>query len=86
MEKGSGVEAARSSSSMNMMMGSDHEELEGNASIIRTVETFLRLLPIGLCVTALVVMLKNSQENDYGSVSYTDLGAFRYINQIHHTH
>ncbi|PNX91127.1 hypothetical protein L195_g047256 [Trifolium pratense] len=26
---------------------------------------------------ALVLMLKNSEENDHGSVSYTDLGAFR---------
>ncbi|PNX58732.1 hypothetical protein L195_g059336, partial [Trifolium pratense] len=27
---------------------------------------------------ALVLMLKNSEENDYGSVSYIDLGAFRF--------
>ncbi|PNX89763.1 CASP-like protein 10-like, partial [Trifolium pratense] len=55
----------------------DDQELEGNkTTFLRTAETFLRLLPIGLCVSALVLMLKNSEENDYGSVSYTDLGAF----------
>ncbi|PNX78012.1 CASP-like protein 10-like [Trifolium pratense] len=58
----------------------DDQELEGNkTTFLRTAETFLRLLPIGLCVSALVLMLKNSEENDYGSVSYTDLGAFRYL-------
>ncbi|XP_061347494.1 CASP-like protein 2A2 [Gastrolobium bilobum] len=69
MEKGNGVEATRS----------DDEELEGNATTLRIVETFLRLLPIGLCVTSLLIMLKNSQDNDYGSIAYTDLGAFRYL-------
>ncbi|GAU44102.1 hypothetical protein TSUD_123890 [Trifolium subterraneum] len=58
----------------------DQELEEGNTtSFLRTAETFLRLLPIGLCVSALVLMLKNSQQNDYGSVSYTDFGAFRYL-------
>lgn len=77
MEKGTSVvEAAATRSSMD-------EELEGNASFLRTMETLLRLFPIGLCVTALVIMLKNSQENEYGSVAYSDLGAFRYINQVH---
>lgn len=75
MDKESGVEATRSS----MQMTRANEELEGNTSILTTVETFLRLVPIGLCVTALVIMLKNSQENEYGSVAYTDLGAFRYL-------
>jgi hypothetical protein len=88
MEKGSGtVIAAATRSSMQLMMRpastaatDDQEELEGNTTtFLRTAETFLRLLPIGLCVSALVLMLKNSEENDYGSVSYTDLGAFRYI-------
>ncbi|KAK7276167.1 hypothetical protein RIF29_17302 [Crotalaria pallida] len=75
MEKGSGVVETRSSLQMT---GAD-DELEGNTSILRTVETFMRLLPIGLCVTALVIMLKNSEENEYGSVAYNDLGAFRYL-------
>ncbi|XP_045824096.1 CASP-like protein 2A2 [Trifolium pratense] len=58
----------------------DNQELEGNkTTFLRTAETFLRLLPIGFCVPALVLMLKNSEENDHGSVSYTDLGAFRYL-------
>ncbi|KAF7816287.1 CASP-like protein 2A2 [Senna tora] len=71
MEKGSVVADTRSVRA---------EDEDGNSSnALRNSETFLRLLPIGLCVAALVIMLKNSQENDYGSVSYTDLGAFRYL-------
>ncbi|KAL0328379.1 UNVERIFIED_CONTAM: CASP-like protein 2A1 [Sesamum calycinum] len=34
---------------------------------------------MALCVAALVIMLKDSQTNDYGSLSYSDLGAFRYL-------
>jgi hypothetical protein len=83
MEKGNGTVIAATRSSMQLMMRpatDDQEELEGNTTtFLRTAETFLRLLPIGLCVSALVLMLKNSEQNDYGSVSYTDLGAFRYI-------
>ncbi|GMH13507.1 hypothetical protein Nepgr_015348 [Nepenthes gracilis] len=59
--------------------GGDHK-VEGNESgRMRTAETLLRLLPMGLCVAALVVMLKNSQTNDFGSLSYSDLGAFKYL-------
>ncbi|XP_020214755.1 CASP-like protein 2A2 [Cajanus cajan] len=76
MEKGSAVEGARSPMQMQMKM---EDELEGNSSTLRTAETLLRLLPVGLCVSALVLMLKNSQQNQYGSVDYTDLGAFRYL-------
>lgn len=81
MEEGSGV--LETSRSTKKLIGPDqgtNEESEGNDSVLRVVETFLRLFPIGLCVTALVIMLKNSQENEYGSISYTDLGAFRYLN------
>ncbi|KAI4366015.1 hypothetical protein MLD38_021944 [Melastoma candidum] len=46
---------------------------------IPTAETFLRLLPMALCVSALVIMLTDSQANDYGSISYSNLGAFRYL-------
>ncbi|KAI4374653.1 hypothetical protein MLD38_012621 [Melastoma candidum] len=46
---------------------------------IPTAETLLRLLPMALCVSALVIMLKDSQANDYGSISYSHLGAFRYL-------
>ncbi|KAK4364014.1 hypothetical protein RND71_015372 [Anisodus tanguticus] len=42
-------------------------------------ETMLRLLPMALCVVALVIMLKDSQTNDFGSLSYSDLGTFRYL-------
>lgn len=46
---------------------------------MRTAETLLRLIPIAPCIAALVVMLHNSQTNDFGSVSYSHLGAFRFI-------
>ncbi|XP_030525367.2 CASP-like protein 2A1 [Rhodamnia argentea] len=45
----------------------------------RTAETLMRVVPIGLCLTALVMMLRDSESNDYGSLSYSDLGAFRYL-------
>ncbi|KAF5187765.1 Amino acid permease [Thalictrum thalictroides] len=32
-----------------------------------------------LCASAMAVMLKNTQTNDYGSVSYNDLGGFMYL-------
>ncbi|KAL2333171.1 hypothetical protein Fmac_014384 [Flemingia macrophylla] len=76
MEKGSVVEGARSPTEMQMKM---EDESEGNNSTLRTSETLLRLLPVGLCVSALVLMLKNSQQNEYGSVDYSNLGAFRYL-------
>lgn len=49
----------------------------GGSTGVRTAETLLRLLPMGLCIVALVVMLKNSQTNDFGSLSYSNLGALR---------
>ncbi|KAB1211387.1 hypothetical protein CJ030_MR6G021423 [Morella rubra] len=67
----------RATSPMDIVAPRDVEE--GSASSLRTVESLLRLVPMALCVAALVVMLKNSQSNDFGSVSYTDLGAFRYL-------
>ncbi|RHN56811.1 putative casparian strip membrane protein [Medicago truncatula] len=77
MDKGIGVELA-TRSSIEMGNSVVDEEFEGKeASLLRIVETFLRLFPICLCVTALIIMLKNSEENEYGSVAYSDLGAFR---------
>uniref|UniRef100_A0A6N2MPQ6 CASP-like protein n=1 Tax=Salix viminalis TaxID=40686 RepID=A0A6N2MPQ6_SALVM len=61
------------------MMGSGGDENEDVKTTMRTAETLLRLVPMALCVSALVVMLKNSQTNDFGSLSYSDLGAFRYL-------
>lgn len=55
-------------------MGMEPSREEGNKNI---GETLLRLLPIGLCLSALVIMLKNSQSNDFGSLAYSDVGAFR---------
>lgn len=55
------------------------EEEHGTSSALRTSETFLRLIPIGLSVAALVLMLNDSQTNEYGSLAYTDLAAFRFF-------
>ncbi|PKA47086.1 CASP-like protein [Apostasia shenzhenica] len=51
----------------------------GAGSAVRTAEALLRIAPVGLCVTALVLTVRNSQENDYGSISYSDLGSFKYL-------
>ncbi|KAI3457578.1 hypothetical protein Pfo_014241 [Paulownia fortunei] len=59
-------------------MGRDGEEESGSPTM-RTAETLLRILPMALCVVALVIMLKDSHTNDYGSLSYSDLGAFIYL-------
>lgn len=60
------------------VVAKDGDETEANSSM-RTAETVLRLAPVGLCVAALVVMLKDFQTNDYGSVSYSQFAAFRYL-------
>ncbi|KAL3502964.1 hypothetical protein ACH5RR_037413 [Cinchona calisaya] len=66
-------------SPMEMGIGSSAQD-DGNGSPrMRTAETLLRLLPVTLSVGALVIMLKDSQANEFGSVSYSDLGAFRYL-------
>lgn len=73
---------ASSPSSMDIMGGGSRDEEDGSCNstvtTMRTAETLLRLVPMTLCVAALVVMLKDSQTNDYGSISYSDLGAFRF--------
>jgi Domain of unknown function (DUF588) len=55
------------------------QEKNHSSSTIFTAETLLRAAPVGLCVAALAVMLKNSQNNDFGDLSYSDLGAFQYV-------
>ncbi|GMJ10009.1 CASP-like protein 2A1 [Hibiscus trionum] len=80
-EKSNGVVAAAATARSPMaLMGSSRNgnEEEVNTSM-RTAETMLRLVPMALGVAALVVMLKDSQSNEFGSVSYSDLGAFRYL-------
>ncbi|XP_022142751.1 CASP-like protein 2A1 [Momordica charantia] len=58
--------------------GDGGDEILGGGGM-RAADTFLRLVPMGLCVAALIVMLKNSQTDDYGSVAYSDLGAFKFL-------
>ncbi|KAI7749925.1 hypothetical protein M8C21_005747 [Ambrosia artemisiifolia] len=52
---------------------------EDVSSGIRTAETLLRLVPVGLCVAALAVMIKDSETNEYGSLSYSNITAFRFL-------
>ncbi|KAL5215688.1 hypothetical protein ABZP36_007089 [Zizania latifolia] len=66
-------------------VGDDGLQLAGDqtaAGLVRPVETLLRAAPLGLCVAAMVVMLRNSQNNEYGTVSYSDLGGFKYAPQL----
>lgn len=49
-------------------------------SLARTAETVLRVLPLGLCVAALVVMRGTSVDSDtYGRVTYAELSGFQYL-------
>ncbi|KAL5738423.1 hypothetical protein ACOSP7_031184 [Xanthoceras sorbifolium] len=57
----------------------DNNYNDENSGGMRSAEPMLRLLPMILCVAALILMLKNSQTNDFGSLSYSNLGAFRYL-------
>uniref|UniRef100_A0A2P2IIL8 CASP-like protein n=1 Tax=Rhizophora mucronata TaxID=61149 RepID=A0A2P2IIL8_RHIMU len=63
------------------MMGSSgngsNEDVKSSSML--KAEAPLRLVPMALGISALVLMLKNSQTNDFGSLSYSDLGAFRYL-------
>ncbi|KAL6851475.1 hypothetical protein ACP4OV_020408 [Aristida adscensionis] len=46
---------------------------------VRPVETVLRAAPVGLCVAAMAVMVRDRVSNEYGAVGYSDLGGFRYL-------
>ena len=52
---------------------------ESAAARVRPVETLLRAAPLGLCVAAMTVMLRDQQSNEYGTVAYSDLGGFEYL-------
>lgn len=43
-----------------------------------TAETLLQVLLMALGAVALVIMLKDSQTNEFGSFYYSDNGPFRY--------
>lgn len=58
-------------------------EDDGGSATMRTAETLLRVLPMALCLAALVIMLKDTQTNEFGTLSYSDLGAFRFFYIIH---
>jgi hypothetical protein len=53
--------------------------VEAAAARVRPVETLLRAAPLGLCVAAMTVMLRDQQSNEYGTVAYSDLGGFKYL-------
>jgi hypothetical protein len=52
---------------------------EAAAARVRPMETLLRAAPLGLCVAAMAIMLKDQQTNEYGTVAYSDLGGFKYL-------
>ncbi|XP_042514903.1 CASP-like protein 2A1 [Macadamia integrifolia] len=64
---------------MDMVVSASAVEEEKGRTSVQTAETLLRLFPMVLCVTALVIMLKDSQTSDFGSISSLDLGAFKYL-------
>ena len=76
-------ENGSATASSPMELGSGDGDEGGNKSSMRTAETLLRLVPVALCTLSLVVMLKSSQTNDFGSLSYSDLGAFKYYFSSH---
>ncbi|KAL1202384.1 CASP-like protein 2A2 [Cardamine amara subsp. amara] len=43
------------------------------------VETILRVASMALSLSGLVIMIKNSVSNDFGSLSYSNLVAFMYL-------
>ncbi|GLJ39779.1 hypothetical protein SUGI_0813070 [Cryptomeria japonica] len=45
----------------------------------RQFETLLRLVPVALCLSSLVVTLKTHQSNQYGTLDYSNVGGFRYL-------
>jgi hypothetical protein len=59
--------------------GEDAGELSPAEARVRPLETLLRAAPLGLCVAAMAVMLRDTQTNEYGTVSYSDLGGFKYV-------
>ncbi|XP_073157910.1 CASP-like protein 2A1 [Henckelia pumila] len=67
------------STAVEMGLGVAEESGRGSTAGMRTTETLLRILPMALCIASLVIMLKNSQTNEYGTLSYSDLGSFKYL-------
>ncbi|KAK1353870.1 hypothetical protein POM88_052235 [Heracleum sosnowskyi] len=71
-----------SSPSVAAAIGDKNGEEENGSNSMRTAESMLRLLPMSLCIVSLVLVLTNSQSSDdFGLLSYSDLGAFRYLVQ-----
>ncbi|XP_073060966.1 CASP-like protein 2A1 [Primulina eburnea] len=70
--------SAVSSGSTAVEMGRGAADESGSAAM-RTTETLLRILPMALCIASLVIMLKNSHTNEYGTLSYSDFGSFKYL-------
>ncbi|CAH2053719.1 unnamed protein product [Thlaspi arvense] len=61
----------------------DQDAIDGSALELnrteRTVETVLRVASMALSIAGLVIMIKNSISNEFGSLSYSSLGAFKYL-------
>ncbi|WCJ32374.1 CASP-like protein 2A1 [Euphorbia peplus] len=79
MEKGKVVGVGGSTPMVMVGSRGAEEDEEDTPNSIRTAETVFRLIPVALCIAALLLMIKDSQTNDFGSLSYSDLTAFRYL-------
>jgi len=44
----------------------------------KSAEAVLRVASMALSITGLVIMIKNSISNEFGSVSYSNIGAFMF--------
>ncbi|EOA32291.1 hypothetical protein CARUB_v10015553mg [Capsella rubella] len=61
----------------------DQTAIDGSALELnrteKTAEASLRVVSMALSIVGLVIMIKNSISNDFGSISYSNLGAFMYL-------
>nr|D5A972.1 RecName: Full=CASP-like protein 2A3; Short=PsCASPL2A3 [Picea sitchensis]ADE76091.1 unknown [Picea sitchensis] len=55
------------------------ELIYGSTMRKKWIEPALRFLPVGLCISALALMLKSKEGNENGILEYKHVGAFRYL-------
>ncbi|ERM99395.1 CASP-like protein 2A1 [Amborella trichopoda] len=79
MKDGGGVEGGLVEKSGRGNGGVVEEEEEEEVAPMRTAETLMRILPMALSLTALLLILKNSQSNDFGAISSSDFAGFKYL-------
>ncbi|GLJ14316.1 hypothetical protein SUGI_0230600 [Cryptomeria japonica] len=57
----------------------EDENTHGETVQATTFHLLFRALPLPLCIAAMVIMLHNSQTNDYGALHYSNVAAFKYL-------